>query len=119
MMAHDGARVFSFDIDGALMFEPSVQPGQSHTVSETQATRAEALHHSEIVITGVPSRQFELVHASELRAAALCINFSTFKNFADDILGTAAAFVPRVGPMTVLMVSRNALRLHRNARDPG
>jgi methylenetetrahydrofolate dehydrogenase (NADP+)/methenyltetrahydrofolate cyclohydrolase len=68
------------------------------------------------VITGVPSKHFELVRGAELRAGSLCINFSTYRNFADDITGKAAPFIPRVGPMTVLMVIRNALRLRDNAR---
>jgi methylenetetrahydrofolate dehydrogenase (NADP+)/methenyltetrahydrofolate cyclohydrolase len=115
MLAHDGARVYSFDIDGPLLFEPPSQPQASHSLSETQITRVDALVQSDIVVTGVPSKQFELVRGSELRQGALCINFSTYKNFADDIQGKAGAFVPRVGPMTVTMVIRNALRLHHNA----
>jgi methylenetetrahydrofolate dehydrogenase (NADP+)/methenyltetrahydrofolate cyclohydrolase len=119
MMAHDGARVFSFDVNGALVFQPDADPARSHSVSETRITRAEALAQSEIVITGVPSKQFELVRGDELLADCLCVNFSTYKNFSDDILGRAGAFIPRVGPMTVLMVIRNALRLHQNARTDG
>lgn len=115
MLAHDGARVYSFDIDGPLLFEPPRDPHASHVLSETRITRAEALAESDIVVTGVPSKHFELVHGSELRQGALCINFSTYKNFADDIQGKAGSFVPRVGPMTVTMVIRNALRLHHNA----
>jgi 5,10-methylene-tetrahydrofolate dehydrogenase/methenyl tetrahydrofolate cyclohydrolase len=116
MLAHDGARVYSFDIDGPLLFQPPPDAHASHSVSETQVTRAEALAESDIVVTGVPSKQFELVRGSELRQGALCINFSTYKNFAEDIQGKAGSFVPRVGPMTVMMVIRNALRLHHNAR---
>jgi methylenetetrahydrofolate dehydrogenase (NADP+)/methenyltetrahydrofolate cyclohydrolase len=119
MLAHDGARVFSFDVDGPLLFEPGAQPAHAHAVRETDVDRAAALAQSEIVITGVPSKQFELVRAAELRPGCLCINFSTFKNFSDDIAGTADTFIPRVGPMTVLMVIRNALRLHDNARQLG
>jgi methylenetetrahydrofolate dehydrogenase (NADP+)/methenyltetrahydrofolate cyclohydrolase len=115
MMAHDGARVFSFDVDGPLLFQPGAGPDHSHSVIETRIDRAAALKQSEIVITGVPSRRFELVRGSELRPGCLCLNFSTYKNFDDDILGSAGAFIPRVGPMTVLMVIRNALRLHQNA----
>lgn len=119
MMAHDGARVFSFDVDGPLLFSPDPDPARSHGVSENQIDRAAALRQSDIVITGVPSKQFPLVHGSELRPDCLCINFSTYKNFADDIEDIAGVFIPRVGPMTVLMVIRNALRLHRNARSDG
>jgi 5,10-methylene-tetrahydrofolate dehydrogenase/methenyl tetrahydrofolate cyclohydrolase len=116
MMAHDGARVYSFDVDGPLRFEPPAQPGGAYSLHETDVTRAQALAYSEIVITGVPSKRFELVSGAELRAGGLCINFSTYKNFGDDITGKAACFIPRVGPMTVLMVIRNALRLRDNAR---
>jgi methylenetetrahydrofolate dehydrogenase (NADP+)/methenyltetrahydrofolate cyclohydrolase len=116
MMAHDGARVYSFDLDGPLRFEPPAQAEGAYSLHETDVTRAQALAESEIVITGVPSKHFELVTASELRPGSLCINFSTYKNFSEDILGTAATFIPRVGPMTVLMVIRNALRLRQNAR---
>jgi 5,10-methylene-tetrahydrofolate dehydrogenase/methenyl tetrahydrofolate cyclohydrolase len=119
MMAHDGARVFSFDVDGPLLFQPATDPETSHVLSETRIARVEALQQSDIVITGVPSRQFELVRGSELREGCLCVNFSTYKNFSDDILGKAGSFIPRVGPMTVLMAIRNALRLHHNARHHG
>jgi methylenetetrahydrofolate dehydrogenase (NADP+)/methenyltetrahydrofolate cyclohydrolase len=119
MMAHDGARVFSFDVDGPLLFQPATDPQASHVLNETRVDRADALRQSDIVITGVPSRQFELVRGHELREGCLCINFSTYKNFADDILGQAGSFIPRVGPMTVLMAIRNALRLHHNARRHG
>jgi 5,10-methylene-tetrahydrofolate dehydrogenase/methenyl tetrahydrofolate cyclohydrolase len=119
MMAHDGARVFSFDIDGPLLFGPAADPEGSHRLEETQIDRAQALRESDIVITGVPSRQFELVRGSELREGCLCVNFSTYKNFSDDIVGKAGSFIPRVGPMTVLMVIRNALRLRHNAGHSG
>lgn len=118
MMAHDGARVYSFDVDGPLLFVPPDSDDAPHSLCETSSTRAQALEQSDIVITGVPSKDFALVHARELREGALCINFSTFKNFSDDIQGKAACFVPRVGPMTVLMVIRNALRLQQNADAP-
>ena len=118
MLAHDGALVYSFDVDGPLLFRPppKTEPDAAHCLAETEVTRAEALANSDIVITGVPSKSFELVRGAELRQGALCINFSTYKNFSEDIEGRAACFIPRVGPMTVLMVIRNALRLQQNAR---
>ena len=36
------------------------------------------------------------------------------KNFADDVLEKAAAYVPRVGPMTVTMALRNTVRLYKH-----
>ncbi len=106
MMSNDGARVYSFDINGPLLFE--------HTrPSEIEIDRAEALRHSDIVITGVPSASFPRIRADEIKPDAVCVNFSSYPNFADDIESQASIFIPRVGPMTVAMVMRNTLRLFR------
>lgn len=107
MLSNDGARVYSFDIGGALLFEGG-------KVSEIPITREEALSKSDIVITGVPSRGFRLVQAHEIKPGAICLNFSTMRNFDPDIIGRAGHFIPRVGPMTVTMALRNTLRLYHN-----
>ena len=113
MMANDGADVVSFDLEGALQFTPEER---THQVRHTNIDRARALAEADIVITGVPSRAFPLVSGSEIKPGATCINFSTLKNFADDVLEKASVFVPRVGPMTVTMALRNALRLYHHFR---
>lgn len=107
MLAHDGARVFSFDVDGVVLYE-------DHKTHETKVTRREALAQSDIIITGVPSRDFELVKKDEVKPGAFCINFSTYKNMEDDVRERARAFLPRVGPITVAMLLRNTLRLFEN-----
>ena len=108
MLAHDGALVYSFDVDGLAVYEgkeTSEQPG---------VDRAQALAVSDIVITGVPDRAFELVRAEELKPGATCINFSHVKNLADDVVECAGTVLKRVGPITVAMLLRNTLRLYRN-----
>jgi 5,10-methylene-tetrahydrofolate dehydrogenase/methenyl tetrahydrofolate cyclohydrolase len=116
MMANDGALVVSFDIDGPRLFVPG--PGRSpHTLQETSITRAEALAQADIVVTGVPSRNFERVRAAEVGPDAICVNFSTFANFEPDVREKVKVFVPRVGPMTVTMALRNTLRLYQNGRS--
>lgn len=117
MLANDGAEVLSFDIDGPQRFVPAPAAEHAHEVEETSIDRAGALASADIVITGVPSRTFPLVQAADVRPATVCVNFSTLKNFADDIVDRAAVFIPRVGPMTVTMALRNTLRLYRNARE--
>jgi 5,10-methylene-tetrahydrofolate dehydrogenase/methenyl tetrahydrofolate cyclohydrolase len=116
MLAHDGARVYSFDIDGPLLFSPPSTPEGAHRASEVDIDRTRALAESDIVVTGVPSQDFELIRAAEIRPGAICINFSTYRNFDSSIIGKAGAFAPRVGPMTVVMAVRNALRLYLNMR---
>jgi len=117
MLAHDGARVYSFDIDGPQLYTPSDRPDGVHKVSETSVDRARALSQADIIVTGVPSPNFELIRAAEIREGSVCINVSTYRNFDPDIEGKAAAFAPRVGPMTVTMAIRNALRLYQNGRS--
>jgi len=110
MMAHDGAEIYSFDISGAVRVDSS-------GVTETKITRGEALAQSDIVITGVPSRDFMLIKPEEIKPGTVCINFSTFRNFSDEAIAKAGVFVPRVGPMTVTMALRNTLRLYKNYKS--
>ncbi len=107
MLSNDGARVFSFDINGPLEFNAG-QP------SEIEIKREEALARSDIVITGVPSESFEKVAGNEVKKHAVCLNFSFCPNFEDDITSRARIFIPKLGPVTVAMCMRNTLRLYRN-----
>ena len=113
MMANDGAEVTSFDVDGPLSYLPAQEEG-AFQVRPTDVDRATALAEADVVVTGVPSREFPLVRAAEIKPGATCINFSTLKNYDDDIVDAAGVFVPRIGPMTVTMALRNAVRLYRN-----
>jgi methylenetetrahydrofolate dehydrogenase (NADP+) / methenyltetrahydrofolate cyclohydrolase len=113
MMAHDGAQVVSFDVEGAKLFT-SGPDGEAHRSQAVPITRGEALADADVVVTGVPSRAFPLVHAGEIKAGAICLNFSTLRNFDPGILDKASVFVPRVGPMTVTMALRNTLRLYKH-----
>lgn len=112
MMSNDGAKVFSFDVNGPLTFE-------SAQASETDITRRDALAQSDIVITGVPSDHFDKVRADEVKPGTVCINFSSHQNFADDINTHTDIFIPRVGPMTVAMCMRNTVRLFENFHQTG
>ncbi|WP_258348504.1 bifunctional methylenetetrahydrofolate dehydrogenase/methenyltetrahydrofolate cyclohydrolase [Saccharopolyspora gregorii] len=113
MMANDGAEVTSFDIDGPLSYLPAREEG-AFQVRPTGVDRATALAEADVVVTGVPSREFPVVRAAEIKPGATCINFSTLKNYDEDVVDAAGVFVPRIGPMTVTMALRNAVRLYRN-----
>jgi methylenetetrahydrofolate dehydrogenase (NADP+)/methenyltetrahydrofolate cyclohydrolase len=109
MLSNDGAKIYSFDITGGIVID------NAGTGSETvRVSREAALQESDIVITGVPSRQFEKISAKELKPGAICLNFSSVQNFESDAKAAAGRFIPRVGPMTVAMCMRNALQLYRN-----
>jgi methylenetetrahydrofolate dehydrogenase (NAD+) len=111
LLANDGARVFSVDVNGLLEFHR----GQGiklkkHVVAETQVTFEEALAQSDVVITGVPSASYK-VNSALLKEGVVAINFSSCKNFDDDIKSRASIYVPSVGKVTVAMLERNLLRL--------
>jgi 5,10-methylene-tetrahydrofolate dehydrogenase/methenyl tetrahydrofolate cyclohydrolase len=110
MLANDGATVYSLDLTGSLVFEPAIGR-HAHAVRDSDSDRDAALREADVVITGVPSRDFPLVTADEIKPGAICVNFSEFRNFDDSVLDVASAFVPRVGPMTVAMATRNLVRL--------
>lgn len=105
MMSNDGARVYSFDVHGPLLYE-------NGKASETFITRAQALRESQLVITGVPSRDFPKIRLEEFSAHTICLNFATIKNFEPKVEEQAELFIPRVGPVTVAMCMRNTLRLY-------
>jgi 5,10-methylene-tetrahydrofolate dehydrogenase/methenyl tetrahydrofolate cyclohydrolase len=107
MLSNDGARVYSFDINGPLEFDRG-RP------AEVEISRQQAIARSDIVITGVPSESFQKVSAAEIRKDTVCLNFSFYANFEEDISTRTGIFIPRVGPVTVAMCMRNTLRLYQN-----
>lgn len=118
MLANDGAEVVSIDIEGSVLFEPAIGR-RAHEVRSCSIERAEALADADVIVTGVPSRDFELITADEIKPGAICANFSQFKNFDASVLERASAFIPRVGPMTVTMAMRNAVRVTRTLQARG
>jgi methylenetetrahydrofolate dehydrogenase (NADP+)/methenyltetrahydrofolate cyclohydrolase len=107
MMSNDGAKVYSFDEFGPLLY----QNGKAREIS---ISRRDALKESDMVITGVPSKAFPKIEADELSPHTICLNFATIKNFTPEAEAAAELFIPRVGPATVAMCMRNTLRLYRS-----
>ena len=107
MMSNDGAMVLSFDEHGPLEFKAGAP-------NETSMDRRSALAQSDIIITGVPGSVFALVKREEVPSNSVCVNFSSEKNFNEDVKSHVRAFIPRVGPMTVAMCMRNTIRLFEN-----
>jgi 5,10-methylene-tetrahydrofolate dehydrogenase/methenyl tetrahydrofolate cyclohydrolase len=109
MLANDGARVHSLDITGAVTFEPAIGR-RTYDVHDSGIDRATALATADIVISAVPSRTFELVHGNEIREGAICVDVAEYTNFDKSVLQRASVFVPRVGPLTIAMATRNLIR---------
>lgn len=107
MLAHDGARVHSFDIGGHVLYE-------GLETSPCEVSRAEALAASQVVISGVPSREFPRIRKDEIQPGATVIDFSHVRNVEKDVVQRAGKVVRRVGPMTIAMLLRNTLQLYRS-----
>ncbi|KAJ3092947.1 NAD-dependent 5,10-methylenetetrahydrafolate dehydrogenase [Quaeritorhiza haematococci] len=112
LLANDGAKVYSVDINDILEFHRGEGLRlKKHEVFETSVTLDEALAQSDVMITGVPSSSYK-VPTKKLREGVVAINFSSSNNFESDIEDKASIYVPSVGKVTVAMLQRNLLRLH-------
>lgn len=139
LLANDGARVFSVDIDSIVEFNKrqdsdtagttlspykkskqvleahaqnsSARLRSSHVVRASPFQDSEScIRSSDVVIGGVPSASFK-IPTEWIKEGAICINFSSEKNFEADVRSRAAAYLPAIGKVTVSMLQRNLLRL--------
>ena len=131
LLANDGARVFSIDIDSIVEFNKRVDEKEESNKSqkviqahkENSAARLRSSHvvrpcpysepepcirESDVVVGCVPSASYK-VPTAWIKEGAVCVNFSSEKNFEKDVRSRAAAYLPAVGKMTVSMLQRNLL----------
>ncbi|KAI0265958.1 hypothetical protein BC834DRAFT_159463 [Gloeopeniophorella convolvens] len=123
LLANDGARVFSVDVDSVQ--EYTKRPAAAGTDADVAAERAYHPHHvvratgldlraclalSDVVVAAVPSAGYK-VPTAQLKDGCVCVNVAAEKNFEADVRDRAALYVPAVGKVTVLMLLRNLLRL--------
>ncbi|KAF2857606.1 hypothetical protein K470DRAFT_238098 [Piedraia hortae CBS 480.64] len=115
LLANDGAEVYSVDITGVQKFSRgSGLRKQKHDVEEMQGWNLEkCLPISDVVISGVPGESFK-VQTKFLREGAVCINFSTDKNFDPDVKDKASIYVPAIGKVTIIILMRNLIRIIKN-----
>lgn len=109
LLANDGATVYSVDITGVQVFTR----GQGikhprHQVHDKEGwTLEQCLPLSDVVIGGVPSESFK-VPTELIRDGAVCINFSSHRNFdGPAIKEKASIYVPSVGKVTIAVLLRN------------
>lgn len=109
LLANDGATVYSVDITGVQLFTR----GQGikkprHQVEEKEGWGLEqCLPLSDVIIGGVPAESYK-VPTELIRDGAVCINFSSFKNFdGDAVKEKASIYVPSVGKVTIAILLRN------------
>lgn len=89
LLANDGARIFSVDVDNIQEFSRRRTASSSsslphHVVKDSKYSLEECLKMSDTVITGVPSKGYK-VKTDQLRDGVVAINFSSEKNFEANI----------------------------------
>lgn len=116
LLANDGAEVWSVDVTGVQRFSRGEGiKRRMHHVQDVSETLEDVVPRSDVVITGVPSKNYKFpVHL--LKQGAVCINFSSEKNFDPEVKERASIYVPAVGKVTITILLRNILRLIENRK---
>ncbi|WVF65641.1 hypothetical protein IAT40_000372 [Kwoniella sp. CBS 6097] len=118
LLANDGARVISVDIDSIAEFskrpsnssQSKFNPHHITTPLPAEFTLTQALSISDVVISAVPVQSYK-VPTKDLKDGCVCVNVAGEKNFEADVRERASIYVPSVGMMTIAMLQRNLLRL--------
>ncbi|SCU85430.1 LAME_0D01310g1_1 [Lachancea meyersii CBS 8951] len=118
LLANDGAVVYSVDVNNIQRFTRGEGlKFQKHQVEDlgafSDAALKECCADADVVITGVPSGNYK-IPTEYIREGAVCINFSSHKNFDDSVKSKASLYVPSTGKVTISMLLRNMLRLVEN-----
>ncbi|KAG8674470.1 Methylenetetrahydrofolate dehydrogenase [NAD(+)] [Fusarium poae] len=116
LLANDGATVYSVDITGVQVFTRGEGIKKArHLVQDKEGWKLEdCLPLSDVVIGGVPVESFK-VPTELIREGAVCINFSSYRNFdGPAIKEKASIYVPSVGKVTIAILLRNLVRLIAN-----
>ncbi|KAE9968154.1 hypothetical protein BLS_005346 [Venturia inaequalis] len=119
ILANDGARVYSVDVKDVQEFSrgAGLKKRRHEAVEKVGWTMKDCLPISDIVISGVPGDNFK-VPLELLRDGAVCINFSSEKNFESvGVKEKASIYIPAIGKMTIVVLLRNLLRIVNNRAD--
>ncbi|KAJ7126455.1 NAD-P-binding protein [Mycena crocata] len=124
LLANDGARVFSVDIDsiqeytkrprvaGITQSDAARRYHPRHVVHPSNATLQECLALSDVVVSAVPTASYK-IKTEWLKDGCVCLNVAADKNFEKDVRDKASMYIPAVGKVTILMLLRNLLRLQQ------
>lgn len=111
LLANDGATVYSVDLDGVKIFTrgEGIKKHRHDMHDMEGGTQEKCLAMSDVVISGVPGEKFK-VDTSCLKDGAICVNFSSEKNFvAESVKQRASIYVPAIGKVTIAVLLRNLL----------
>ncbi|WLF80587.1 NAD-dependent 5,10-methylenetetrahydrafolate dehydrogenase [Lodderomyces elongisporus] len=117
LLANDGATVYSVDINNIQQFtrgdDLSERRHLVKDLNDDESSLEKLAPQCDVIITGVPSESYKF--PTELVShGTVVINFSSFKNFNDDVKERAGLYVPSIGKVTIAILLRNLLRLIDN-----
>lgn len=120
LLANDGARVFSVDIDSIQEYtkrpakaadaEGAARYHPRHVVHPCALSLQECLAVSDVVVSAVPSAAYK-VRTEWLKDGCVCVNVAADKNFEKDVREKASVYMPTIGKVTIMMLLRNLMRL--------
>ncbi|KAL1879119.1 hypothetical protein VTK73DRAFT_7238 [Phialemonium thermophilum] len=120
LLANDGAKVYSVDLTGVQLFTrgQGIRAPRHQVHDEEGWGLIDVLPLSDVVISGVPTEDFK-VPTDLIRDGAVCINFSSFRNFdGPAVKDKASIYVPSIGKVTIAVLLRNLVRLIANRPRP-
>ncbi|KAE8351992.1 hypothetical protein BDV28DRAFT_135927 [Aspergillus coremiiformis] len=117
LLANDGACVYSVDVTGIQKFTRGEGiKKRRHEVHDLEGkTLQDVVPLCDVVISGVPGDKYKF-DTSLLREGAVCVNFSSEKNFGPEVKEKASIYMPSTGKVTIAVLLRNLLRLIQNRR---
>jgi methylenetetrahydrofolate dehydrogenase (NAD+) len=111
LLANDGARVYSVDLDGVNIFTrgQGIKAPRHEVHKQEGLELKDCLPLSDVVIGGVPGPQYK-IPLQLVRDGAVCINFSSDRNFdTTAVKAKASIYVPAIGKVTIAVLLRNLL----------
>ena len=110
LLANDGACVYSVDISGVQQFTrgQGLKKKKHEVVEKEGWGLAECVPQCDVVITGIPGDKYKFP-CHLLREGAVCVNFSSDKNFGPEVKEKASIYVPAIGKVTIVVLMRNLL----------
>ncbi|KAK6463597.1 tetrahydrofolate dehydrogenase/cyclohydrolase [Scheffersomyces coipomensis] len=117
LLANDGATVYSLDINNIQQFtrgdDLSAHRHKVVDLNKEEYTLEKVAPLCDVIITGVPSDNYKFP-VEYISNGTVVINFSSHKNFNEDVKLKAGLYVPSIGKVTISMLLRNLLRLIDN-----
>ncbi|CCE64344.1 hypothetical protein TPHA_0H01380 [Tetrapisispora phaffii CBS 4417] len=118
LLANDGAIVYSVDVNNIQKFTRGEGlKFTKHQVEDlgnfSNSLLKDISGEADVIITGVPSETYKFP-TEYIKDGAVCINFSSSKNFEDSVKEIASLYVPSTGKVTISMLLRNMFRLMEN-----